>query len=358
MPFKYDSVPLKKVLNWILVEGSIYFKSNRAWGWPTHAQIEPTSFCNLKCALCPVTEGLKRSSHHMRFSTFKKFIDEISDYLLLIILWDWGEPFLNPDVYKMISYAKDKNIKIVSSSNGHIFAKGDAAEQVVKSGLDYLIFAVDGTSQKTYERYRKGGKLKTVKKGIRNIVMAKQKLQSKSPLLNLRFIAMKHNEQEIHDLQEFGRQLGVDFVTVKTLNPHNDGKIIGNEEYGNEFIPENPDYRRFKYDLKKHSRIRRKNIPCKSLWNCPAIHSNGAVCTCTFDVNANYVMGDIKQESFRRIWRNHNYRSIRANFRNNYQAIPICSGCTFAFEGGSMSTETIVQTHFISSSGDKTVRCK
>lgn len=355
MPFECDRVPLKKILNWILVEGSIYLKTKRAWGWPTHAQIEPTNFCNLNCVLCPVTEGLNRPSHHMRFSTFKKFIDEVKDYLFLIILWDWGEPFLNPKVFEMISYAKHKKIKIVSSTNGHIFAKVEAAEQVVKSGLDYLIIAVDGTSQKIYDRYRKGGELNTVKSGIRNVVMVKRKIQSKSPLLNLRFIAMKHNEHEIHELQKFGYELGVQMVTVKTLNPHGDEKIIANEEYGNEFIPENPDYRRFKYDLKNHFRIRRMHSPCKALWNCPAIHSNGDVCTCTFDVNANYVMGNIPRESFKQIWRNAFYRSIRGKFRNNYQAIPICSGCTFAFEGGSMSTETIVQAHFISSLEDKPV---
>ena len=88
IPFEFDRVPLKKILNWILVEASAFFKANKPWGFPTHAQIEPTNFCDLRCALCQVTEGLKRPSQHMEFTTFKKFIDETGDYLLLIVLWN------------------------------------------------------------------------------------------------------------------------------------------------------------------------------------------------------------------------------------------------------------------------------
>jgi radical SAM protein with 4Fe4S-binding SPASM domain len=346
IPYEFNRVPYKKIINWILVEASIFFKAKRPWGWPTHAQIEPTNFCNLKCALCPVTEGLKRSSQHMDFATFKKFIDETQGYLLFIVLWDWGEPFLNPKVYEMISYAKQRNIKIISSTNGHIFAKENHAEQVVKSGLDSLIFAVDGTSQNTYERYRQGGNLNTVMAGVKKVVATKKALQSKTPFINLRFIAMKHNEHEIPQLRDFASAFGVDAVTLKTLNPHDDGKIIANEEYGNEFIPENTSYRRFKYDSKTHARIRRRHNPCKDLWNSPALHSDGKVCPCTFDVNAENVLGDITKQSFEEIWKGDLYLSLRCKFRNNYQQIPICSGCTLAFEGGTLSTETIVQAHF------------
>ncbi|MGV7222795.1 MAG: radical SAM/SPASM domain-containing protein [Nitrospinales bacterium] len=353
IPYEFSRVPLKKIINWTLVEASVFFKAKRPWGWPTHAQIEPTNFCNLKCALCPVTEGLKRPSQHMDFATFKKFIDETLDYLFLIILWDWGEPFLNPKVYEMISYAKEKNIKIVSSTNGHIFAKGDHGEQVVRSGLDSLIFAVDGTSQNTYERYRKGGELNKVMAGIKKVVAAKKALQSNTPFINLRFIAMKHNEHEIAQLHEFARSLEVDAVTLKTLNPHGDGRIIANEEYGNEFIPENPGYRRFKYDPKTHARIRRRLNPCKDLWNSPALHSDGKVCLCTFDTNSEYVFGDITKQSFKEIWKGDLYLSLRRKFRNNYQQIPICSDCTFAFEGGTCNTETIAKTHFFMSSTQK-----
>ena len=123
IPFRFHDVPLKKILNWIRTESSIYIKPASPWGWPTHLQVEPEAHCNLNCPVCPVTTGLGRPIGRMDFNLFKKLIDEISEYVFLILLWDWGEPFLNPSVYDMISYAKLKGIKLVSSTNGHLLNK-------------------------------------------------------------------------------------------------------------------------------------------------------------------------------------------------------------------------------------------
>lgn len=347
IPYEFDNVSLRKTINWILLEASIHFRSGRPWGWPTHLQIEPSNLCNLKCALCPVTEGLNRSSCHMDFNILKKVIDDLGEYVFLIVLWDWGEPFLNPRIYDMISYSKERYIKIVSSTNGHIFAERDHAEQLVRSGIDSIIFAVDGVSQETYERYRQRGNLNTVIEGIREVVRAKRSLNSKTPLVNLRLVLMKHNEHEVPRVKELGKRLGVDVVTFKTLNPHDDGRIITNQEYGAEFMPEEPSFQRFKCDLKRHNGTHRRRNPCKCLWNCPTIHSNGEVCLCTFDVDNRYVLGNLEKENLRDIWRGSRYRKLRRQFRENYQNIPLCSDCTFAFEGGSLGTETIIETHYL-----------
>ena len=39
MPFAFEGVPRRKILNWILVEASLYLKPERPWGWPTHLQV-------------------------------------------------------------------------------------------------------------------------------------------------------------------------------------------------------------------------------------------------------------------------------------------------------------------------------
>lgn len=38
----------------------------------------------------------------MTMDLFQRIIDELGDFLFLILLWDWGEPFLNPHIYDMI----------------------------------------------------------------------------------------------------------------------------------------------------------------------------------------------------------------------------------------------------------------
>ncbi|MFC1658838.1 radical SAM/SPASM domain-containing protein [Candidatus Omnitrophota bacterium] len=350
IPYHFSNVPMKKILNWIRLEASIYLRSKKPWGLPTHLQVEPTALCNLRCALCPVTEGMNRPVGHMGLDLFKKLIDEIGDYVFLVLLWDWGEPFINPDIYGMIKYAKRKGIKVVSSTNGHMFAQAKHADQVVQSGLDSLIFAVDGISQETYERYRRSGDFKTVLQGIKAVVARKHSLNSITPFLNFRFIVMKHNEHEIPGLKVLAKSLGVDALTLKTLNPHSNdtygSKRSDQEASENEFIPSDRHYRRFVYEQYKNVPILRKHNPCKNLWNSPSIHWNGKVCSCTYDYNEKHIFGDLNKDAFRAIWFGNAYQGMRRQFRNNWEKLDPCNQCSYAHEGGSCIDEHIADAFF------------
>ncbi|NIN66814.1 MAG: radical SAM protein [Anaerolineae bacterium] len=342
IPYRFRNVPLKKILNWILVEASMYARPERPWGWPTHLQIEPDARCNLRCVICPVTTGMDRHTGSMEFRIFRKLIDQIGDYVFLILLWDWGEPFLNPSIYDMISYARGRGIKVVCSTNGQLLAKHEHAEEVIRSGLDTLIVAVDGISQQTYELYRQGGDLESVLEGIRKVVARKRQLNSARPLINLRFLLMKHNEHEVPQLKDLAASLGVDVLTLKTLNPYGDHT---------ELIPQNERYRRFTYTGEAQAPIRRRHNPCKQLWNMPAIHWNGTVALCTCDYDEKCGFGELETDSFRDIWYGDAYRRIRHQFRSEWQSIPLCNACSYAYEGGSCIDEIIAEAHFFQPAG-------
>jgi len=346
IPYRFDNVPLKKIFNWISVEASARVRTPKPWGMPTILQIEPTNRCNLRCSLCPVAEGLTREAGFMESELFRRIIDEVEEYVFLILLWEWGEPFINPEIYEMIEYAHSKGIRLVSSSNGHIFAHGDHAEKVVRSGLDSLIVAVDGISQETYTRYRRDGNLETVLTGIRSVVAKKRELNLQTPFINLRFIVMKHNEHEIPLLRHVAESLGVDVYTLKTLYPGHD--VDPAQDKNNEFIPENPQYRRFQY-TSDFKRIRQVQNPCKNLWRSPAIHWKGVVCPCSFDVEEDYHLGDLKGTSLRDIWFGDAFRTMRRQFRENWESIHACGNCSYAYRGGDCSRDTIIQSTFFQS---------
>lgn len=350
IPYHFENVPYKKIINWILVEISIFFKPDRPWGMPTHLQIEPSTYCNIKCALCPVTEGMDRPAGNMDWDLFKKLIDEAGDYVFLILLWDWGEPFLNPSIYKMIAYAKTKGIKIVSSTNGILFKEEKHADEVIRSGLDSIIFAIDGISQETYEHYRQGGDLESAMDGIRMIVRRKRELKSKTPFINFRFIVMRHNEHEIPELYDLVKSIGVDALTLKTLNPYSNDTYVDNrtdiEQMVTEFVPLDEKNRRFNYSEDGVTRIRRKNNPCKSLWNNPFIHVDGTVCACTYDYNEKYPFGNMGKSSFKNIWFGADYRRMRSQFRRAWEKHPFCNECTYAYEGGSCYNESVRDPYF------------
>ena len=79
-----------------------------------------------------------------------------------MVLWDWGEPLMNPELPAMIRYAAERDIKAVTSTNGHFFKHEDYIAELLQSGLSTLIVAVDSVSADTYEVYRQEGDLTEV----------------------------------------------------------------------------------------------------------------------------------------------------------------------------------------------------
>jgi len=277
----------------------------------------------------------------MDLELFKKIVDELKQYLLLILLWDWGEPFLNPKIYEMIDYANRRGIKLLSSTNGHIFSSGDHARKVVASGLDALIFSVDGVTQKTYQEYRSGGPLEAVLEGIRKVAAEKRRRRSRTPLLNFRFIVMQHNEHELAHLEEFARALDVDLLTFRKFF----AVVSHKEEFKRQeaFDPENSRYYRFERSPEKSGLLRVEKNPCKNLWNCPAIHWNGTVSSCTCDYDESCVLGYLRERRFADIWFGGAARDIRQIFRRQWRELPLCKDCVYAFKGGDMGRESVTE---------------
>jgi radical SAM protein with 4Fe4S-binding SPASM domain len=350
IPYEFTNLSLRKILNACKVELSLFFHPSRPWGWPVHLMVEPTTFCNLQCALCPVTAGLDRPQGHMELSLFQSVIDEVGEYIFTLLLWDWGEPFLNPEIFRMIAYAKKKGIKVISSTNGHLFTQAEQADAVIHSGLDTLIFAMDGVTQETYQRYRQGGSLESILRGIRTVVSRKRALGSSVPFVNLRFIVMRHNEHEIPRLKQLAQELGVDALTLKTLNPGSQNPYDGAEaENHDDFVPQNQKYRRFKSIGKNGHRVRLKRNPCKLLWNNPTIHWNGNVSPCTYDPKEKYALGNLANHSFQEIWWGDAYQKMRHQFKSHWENIPVCGDCSYAYQGGNCSQETIAEAIFFDS---------
>ena len=78
---------------------------------------------------------------------------------------------------------------------------------MIRSGLDILIFSMDGTNQETYQKYRVGGNFQLVLETLERLAKAKQRLHSRTPLIELQFLVFKHNQQEIDQLISIAKKL-------------------------------------------------------------------------------------------------------------------------------------------------------
>ncbi len=325
------SVNLRRLVNASAVISS-YLAANILrkpiiWGAPPVVMIEPTNICNLKCPLCPSGNGtLKRERGVMSFETFKKVIDEIRHYALMVVLWNQGEPFLNPDFCRMVRYASDAGLYTLTSSNLNIMP---SADEVIDSGLDAMIISLDGTTQETYNRYRVNGTLEKVLQNVRQLASRKTQRGAKNPILRWQFLVMKHNEHELETVKAMAREYKVDKLELKSVQIYQKSDI-------EEFLPTDPKYRRYKVskgDFELKYTIKNK---CKRLWAEPVVNWNGEVGVCCFDKDVEWKVGNIHDDSLRNIWHNGSFTKLRRQILRNRSAIKMCRNC---LEGSKLRLE-------------------
>jgi len=293
-----------------------------AFLYPIIAMIEPTRRCNLACPLCPVGERRARETDDMPFGVFQGIIDELTPFLIHLTLHNYGEPFLNKDIYPMIHYAKKAGIPDVNiSTNGHVLSP----DRVVASGLDEIMISLDGITQETYARYRRRGKLDRVIRNIRDLTEVKREKNAGKPLIELQFIIMRHNQDEMNGFRTLAAELGADRIRFKTLNLQMSGPEVSAENL--DLLPTNAIYTRYQDRggeiLKRHLEENR----CKWPWERVVINSDGRVVPCCNDFNGVHSMGNVSEQSFREIWFGAKYNRFRKQIIHQWREIPLCAHC-------------------------------
>lgn len=325
LPYTAEGIPLGKTLNFFKAGLNQYLLPPSPLGMPVIAQVEPANFCNLDCPLCLTTSITKsRPRALLPYKAFTDFIDQVGNHLLLLIFWNWGEPFLNPDFFRMVAYAKARGIVVHTSTNANVPLSGDKAEELVASGLDSLVVAVDGATQETYRKYRRGGRLDRVIATVKAIRHARSLLRSATPRINMRFVVMQHNEGEMEATRNLARQLGADYFTLKTVDmPRDRGR-----ELDRSYAPDNPEYRRYDYERGTFQR-RSKPFTCMRPWKRITMDALGEIIPCEYDYKNAHSFGNAADLGALGAWKSTAARQFRDAFNLGHNGTDMCRNCTY-----------------------------
>lgn len=196
---------------------------------PFVLKVESSSFCNLKCLGCRDRES-DFDEGNMPLQRYKDIIDELKGSLLEVVLYLWGEPFINKKLTQMISYATENRIGSVVSTNLH-FMDDELAEGLVVAGLDKLIVCIDGVDQATYQRIRVGGNLEKVMKNLKTVQEARKKKSSRYPLIEWQFVKTSFNDHQVEQAKEIAKKMGVDeFTVMEDLSARNFTEALKKEK--------------------------------------------------------------------------------------------------------------------------------
>ncbi len=221
----------------------------------------------------------------MDFELYKRLIDEIGEYLIKVNLYFWGEPFLHPRLFDMISYASDRNIGTCVSTNFLIFSE-QKAQKLLASGLDHLIICFDGVDQKTYESYRRGGSFATFVKNMEILSRVRKERKIHPTFVDVQFLVFNYNRHQVHEARKMIEPYGFD-----------------------RFIPKMDAEQTEPYDPKMF----RSNVPCYWLWLVPTVSWDGTVTPCCDMPPTNF--GDLRIHRFTEIWNGERYVEARKLYK-------------------------------------------
>ena len=295
--------------------------SERVFSMPVAVAIEPTNRCNLSCPLCAKGSGLvTRDEGSMSIDDFIAIVDMLPQSVIEMYLWGQGEPFLAPDLLRMVTYASEHRIKTIVSTNGHFLDNSDA---VIQSGLHTLIISLDGVNQEDYQSYRVGGDFNRVINGIQGVTEQKKKM-GYGPYIEVQSLVTKSTVSSMNAFSLWGRKLGVDRIVFKTIQ-------AASMKDGHEFLPEVEYHTRYRktadgtYEPDCYP-LRAKR--CFRLYYSCQIDWMGNVIPCCFDKNSNYIMGNVFKEPLTNIWNSRKYRTLRAMVNRKGRVLSMCRDCT------------------------------
>lgn len=321
-----SGLTFKRVWNLLLIVASYYLtrltKKTIHWGNPFSISIEPTTSCNLRCPECP--SGLRQFSRNTGMLTselYKKIVDQLKDHLVYMILYFQGEPYLNPQFFEFVRYARKNKIYTATSTNGH-YLTDENAKKTIESGLNRLIISLDGIGQEEYATYRAGGRYDKVVEGIKNMVRWKKELKSSTPHIIVQFIVFRSNEHQLDQVKKLCKEWGVDELQIKTAQ-------INDYKNGNPLIPARDKYSRYR-KLHDGAYEFKNSLPnkCYRMWSSCVITWDGLTVPCCFDKDADYRMGDLKEIPFKEVWRGKMYNDFRTRVFTKRKDIDICQNCT------------------------------
>lgn len=182
-----------------------------------NAIIEISGMCNARCKWCVTGRDNRHGNPVQRtvmsLEKFKKVYRHITQMGLIgrendIMLYSWGEPFLNPEAVEIFHFLSMKQQMFSLSTNGSVYkeAKSSSTYEYMSS----VAFSMPGFSQDSYDRIH-GFNFELVQKNIVCLLDNMYTNGFKGPAMIL-FHVYQFNQDEIDSARRFADSLHAEFV--------------------------------------------------------------------------------------------------------------------------------------------------
>ena len=154
-----------------------------------------TRTCNLKCRHCYMDSDSRRYNDELSTIEAKKFIDDLAEFKVPVLLFSGGEPLMRTDFFELAEYAAKKNVRPTLSTNGTLITR-EVAEKIKNIGVGYVGISLDGLKNVNDKFRGVKGAFQRAMAGIENCVAVGQRV-------GLRFTINRHNFEELDKIFDF-----------------------------------------------------------------------------------------------------------------------------------------------------------
>ena len=162
--------------------------------YPKTMEVEVTTRCHLKCAICEHTYW-KEPPRDMSLDEFKTIVDQFPG-LKWIGLTGIGSSFLNKDFLNILRYLKSRSIFVEFFDTFDLIDESVAA-QLVSTGVDKIWVSMDAATKETYESIRVGARFEKTLAHVKGLFDAKRRAGSPLPEVWFHYIINKNNVAEM-----------------------------------------------------------------------------------------------------------------------------------------------------------------
>ena len=224
---------------------------------------ELCGLCNGKCPYCLSGEFRKPGGTFVGTELFDRTLSVIAKNGLLapggvIGLYNWGEPFLHPQLSELLHRVNEYAFSYGFSTNA---SKLPSIDKAFVKGLKYIRFSMPGFSQRSYDRIH-GFRFEVIMENIKSIVRNCRHNGFQGNFF-ISYHVYQFNLHEIFRCEEFAQKWNITFSPVYA--------ILNNWWHINALIDNKLDYgllRRTSEDL-FCSEIREKTAMAPESYSCP-----------------------------------------------------------------------------------------
>ena len=347
---------------------SLLLTNFRARG-PRAINIEISNRCNLKCKMCwfygEAGIGDRYKGSELSTENLYNVINQMTKYMPKLYIGG-TEPFIRDDFLQILQYIKSHNFKVSFATNGTLLDNAKL-KTLVDIGVDDIKFSIDG-DEELHDTIRGKGVYKKVTQAIKNLHDIKIKDNKDKPCITVNititpFLLNNINsildkiKHSINDVANVYRFHHIWYVTEKELRWHQNevqqtlGVNALSAKCHLHFLSQINKYEEFANEL--NSTIRSSNVTwfpdfnhdeiskyysenghiksrCVAPFFGAVIKPNGDVKFCPDEWIDDFVLGNVKNNTFNEIWNNEKARFFRKKifYHKHFTG---CKRCSFMY---------------------------